>query len=262
MLDLDGLTGVGKSLPLYRNHDSNRIVGHGTAQRENNSLNVAGKLSANNADTQEITDLAGEEFPWQASVGVLPLRLEQVEAGSTIQVNGQSVSGPATIVRAGKLYEVSIVANGADDTTSTKIAATKSKEFPMGFDAWLTAKGLIKAELSESQLTALQAMFDAENAGDKDKNTPSVDAVLQAARDKEKRQAAFGRIIASAIERGMDTTTAERLVQAATNDNLSETDFELTVLRATRHEGSSRAASSHGSDNPEIIEAAIARSIG
>lgn len=260
VIDLDGITGIGKSIPLYRNHDSNRIVGHGTAQRENNSLNVAGKLSANNADTQEITDLAGEEFPWQASVGVQPLRLEQVEAGSTIQVNGQSVSGPATIVRAGRLHEVSIVASGADDTTSTKIAATKSKEFPMGFEAWLTAKGFIKAELSESQLASFQAMFDAENAGGN--NTPSVDAVLQAARDKEKRQAAFGRIIASAMDRGMDTTTAERLVQAATNDNLSETDFELTVLRATRHEGSSRAASSHGSDNPEIIEAAIARSIG
>ena len=263
-IDIAGLSGLGKPIPLYRSHDANRIVGHGTAQRENNSLAVSGKLSANNADTQEIIDLAAEDFPWQASVGVQPLRLEQVEAGSTITVNGQPVSGPATIVRAGRLYEVSIVSNGADDTTSTKIAAklTTQEEKPVGFDAWLTAKGFIKAELSDSQLTSLKAMFESEQKTSNNDGGSTVDEVLRAARARDERQAAYGRIISAAIDRGMDTETAERLVKAASNDNLTETEFELQVLRATRHEGSSRASSQHGNVSAEIIEAALARSIG
>ncbi|MCA9134283.1 MAG: hypothetical protein KDA45_14040, partial [Planctomycetales bacterium] len=264
VVDLDGLTGVGKPIPLYRNHNADRIVGHGTATRKDNSLQLSGKLSANNDDTREIVDLAAEQFPWQASLGAQPLRLEQVEAGAAVTVNGQSIAGPATIVRAARLYEISIVANGADDSTSTKVAAKLPEEdLTMGFDAWLTAKGFIKAELSESQLASLEAMFKAEQQPEPDKKgTKTVDAVLQAARDREARQASYGRVIASAIDRGMDTSTAERLVQAATADNMGETEFELAVLRATRHEGGTRVNSQHGSDSPELIEAAVARSIG
>ncbi len=264
VVDLDHLQGLDKEHAIYRDHDRNRILGSGRTTRAVNSLHTTGSLTNETPDVAEVVLLGKAKFPFEASFGVLPLGLVRVPKGKTEVVNGQTVTGPLYIARPSKLKEVSLVNHGADDSTSLHIAATLPlKEFVMGFEAWLTAKGFIKAELSESQLKALQAMFDAESKGDtKDKTTPSVDAVLQAARDKEKKQAAFGTIISSAIDRGMDTTTAERLVQAASNDNLTETEFELQVLRATRHEGSSRAASSHGSDNPEIIEAAIARQIG
>lgn len=279
VLDLDGLQGVGAAHPLYRNHDRDRIVGHGTTTRDGNALNTAGKLSANNADTEEIVSLAAEEFPWQASVGVQPTRLEQVEPGSSVTVNGQTITGPATIVRAGDLYEVSIVSVGADKTTSTRVAAEQPGVTDMNFSAWLKAKGFVEAELSEGQLKSLKAMYEAEQsdgdgAGSGTAGNPgggngsgsggsSVDVVLQAARDREARHAAYGGIIQAAIERGLNADTAERLVEAAKKDNMSETEFELTVLRASRHEGSDRAFSGRGNDrSPLVIEAALARSCG
>ncbi len=264
VIDLDHLQGLDRDHAIYRDHDRNRILGSGQTTRVGNSLQTTGSLTNDTADVAEVVRLGKANFPFEASVGAQPLGLIRLAKGKTEFVNGQTVTGPLYIARPAKLKETSLVNHGADDSTSLHIAATfPLKELSMGFEAWLTAKGFIKAELSESQLASFQAMFDAELKNDsKEKSTPSVDAVLQAARDREKRQSSYGRIIASAMDRGMDTDTAEKLVAAATNDNLSETDFELTVLRATRHEGSSRAASSHGSDNPEIIEAAIARSIG
>ena len=137
--------------------------------------------------------------PFESSIGAQPVGIVRLAKGKTEVVNGQTVTGPLYIARPAKLKETSLVNHGADDTTSLHIAAKLFEEdSKMGFDAWLLAKGFDKATLSESQLAPLQAAFDAENKGEsKDKNTPSVDAVLQAARDKEKRQSAYGTIIAS-----------------------------------------------------------------
>ncbi len=262
--DQGELQGLEKPHPIYREHDHSRILGSGQTTRVGNSLHTTGSLTNETPDVDEVVRLGSASFPFESSIGAQPVGIVRLGKGKTEVVNGQTVTGPLYIARPAKLKETSLVNHGADDTTSLHIAAKLFEEdSKMGFDAWLLAKGFDKATLSESQLAPLQAAFDAENKGEsKDKNTPSVDAVLQAARDKEKRQSAYGTIIASAMDRGMDTTTAERLVQAASNDNLSETEFELQVLRATRHEGSSRAPSSHRSESPEIIEAAVARSIG
>ncbi len=247
------------------NHDRERIVGHGTATIENNSIALDGKLSAVNDDTKRITDLAAEGFPWQASIGLNPSRLEQVEAGSSVTVNGQLVQGPATIVRAGKLFEVSVVAIGADDTTSTTVAAThsQSKGLTMGFSAWLSSQGFVEASLSEGQLATLKLAYEASQKPPADrKPTSTIDEVLLQAKAREERQAEYARIIASAIDRGLDSETASRLVAAATADNLPSKEFELEVLRLGRHIGSSGRAPSGGNDSPELIEAAMARATG
>ncbi|MGB7323235.1 MAG: Mu-like prophage major head subunit gpT family protein, partial [Rubripirellula sp.] len=57
---------------------------------------------------------------------VTPTRYERVRAGETVEVNGAAVTSPAsgfTLVRAGVLKEVSIVAIGADGNTSVTISA-------------------------------------------------------------------------------------------------------------------------------------------
>lgn len=264
VIDLDHLQGLGKEHAIYRDHDKSRILGSGQTTRIGNSLHTVGNLTNETPDVAEVVRLGKANFPFEASVGAQPLGLVRLAKGKTEIVNGQTVTGPLYIARPSKLKETSLVNHGADDSTSLHIAATHTSSRSlneMNFAKWLEAKGFSASDLNESQLAAMQAMFDAEQVDD-GKGSASVDAVLQAARDRDTRQASYGRIVASALDRGMDTETAERLVKAATSDNLTETEFELTVLRATRHEGSSRASSQHGNVSGEIIEAAVARSIG
>lgn len=270
VVDLDGLD-FSRSVPLLSEHDRQKVVGQGKAARDGNKLLLSGLLQGSNAAREEIIALARDGYVWSLSVGVAPSRIENVPAGRRVTVNGQSFTGPIGIVRAGRLIEVSFVSVPADGDTVAKIAATFDEDLPMNFEAWLTAKGFVKAELSAEQLAPLQAAFKAEQKGagngdgdgDGDGNAPShVDEVLAAARNRESRHASYGRIIQGAIDRGMETETAERLVEAARNDNLSETDFELRVLRATRHNGTDRVASRSNEASNEVLEAALARSIG
>jgi hypothetical protein len=75
----------------------------------------------------QVKTLAANGFSWQASVGVDPDRYSDVLAGSEVEVNGQKLAGPFTLIEAGKLNEVSIVPLGADGSTSARIAAEQAK---------------------------------------------------------------------------------------------------------------------------------------
>ncbi|MEM8735298.1 MAG: hypothetical protein AAGG44_13790 [Planctomycetota bacterium] len=270
-----GINGEGH--PLYMGHDSSRIVGHGSSKVVAGDdgkmhLETNGKLRdpEKHVDAGEIVELAGEDFPWQSSIGAMPDQREFVPAGQKKHINGREQSGPFYAL-SGELNEVSIVPRGADTSTSTSIAAELQQGVvDVGFEAWLKAKGFVKAELSDSAMASLKAMYEAESAGGsasgdggEGEGNPSVDSVIAAAREREQRQEAYGRIVAGAIERGMDSDTAESLVRAASNDNIGETEFELQVLRASRRQGSTDTfANGDGGANPQLIEAAVARATG
>lgn len=259
IIDLDGVQNLGNSMPLFFNHNHERIVGHGVMTRQDNTLTLSGVVSANNADSQQVVALAKAGFPWKSSVGAQVLKTEELKANKSATVNGQVVVGPLLIARQSFVYETSFVTVPADSTTSANVAANGSKiygDIEMDFAAWLSEKGFVQADLTDSATTALQAMFNAES-GDK---PTSVDDVLAGARMKEKRQAVYGEIIQAAIDRGMDTDEAEKLVAAAKESNMSEAEFSLQVLRMGRHQATGYQQARI--DSPELIEAAIARSTG
>jgi hypothetical protein len=70
-------------------------------------------------------------FPWRASVGVEVLETEEVPEGDTREVNGQTVTGPATIVRRGVLREISIVDVAADTRTAVVSAEAAVRQVRM-----------------------------------------------------------------------------------------------------------------------------------
>lgn len=255
IIDLDGLE-LGVSHPVYRQHDEARILGAATTTREGNSLLTAGELYNDTPDVAEVVRLGKKGFPFQASIGVTPTKVEKLPKGKSETINGQAVSGPMYITRKGKLHEVSIVNHGADSTTSSTIAAS-AKGQSMEFEQFVSDSGFAMSDLGAKQLDVLRAAFDKAPPV-----TPpaTVSAVIEAAKNKEARQLAYGRIIASAIDKGMDSETANTLVQAATRDNLGETEFELQVLRLNRHIGGTHVPTS--SESPQIIEAALARQLG
>ena len=258
VVDLDGLD-YSRPAPLLYEHNRQRIVGQGQATRSGNQLMLAGALQGDSPDRLHIATLARDGYQWSVSVGVAPTRTEQIAAGRTVFVNGQTFIGPLAVIRAGKLIEVSFVSVPADSDAVAQVAASHFGVLDMNFSAWLKASGFDEATLSEGQLKILKASFEAQQP---DEVPSSVDQVLASARNREGRHAAYGRIIQGAIDRGMDTNTAERLVAAAQSDNLSETDFELRVLRSTRNSGSTIVASRSNEVTGEVIEASLGRSAG
>ncbi len=171
VVDLAGLRALGTVRPILRDHDPRRIVGH-TSAIENNGrqLRIAGTISGVGPDAAEVVGLAKNGFAWQASIGASIDRLEFVEAGERVSVNGRSFVGPIYIVRASTLAEVSFVAIGADQRTTARVAATITRGETMGFSEWLAARGFVENELTAEQLKYLKAQYDAEIAAAGDPN--------------------------------------------------------------------------------------------
>jgi hypothetical protein len=173
ILDVEGMEIPGQPIPVHRDHDFGKIVGHGTGSKQTGTVYVDGVLSGANAHTQEVRDSAKNGFPWQASIEAEPLRVEEVRPGAEAKVNGRSVSGPIAVFRKSRLKGASFVSLGADPSTKVSVAASH-KEKTMTFKEWLVAKGFSPEALTEDQTKLLQATYDAEQAAAK-KTTPAGD---------------------------------------------------------------------------------------
>lgn len=264
VVDLEGLEGTDRKLPLLMGHDHGRVVGHGEARREQNTLVLDGVIGAENEDSKEVLTLAKSGFPWKASIGAEIRKIEEVRAGRKATVNGQEIVGPITIARRSYLLETSFVAVPADSSTSAAVAATNNlkeqTDMDKDFQTFIEASGYDAADLSESQLNPLRVAYD--NQRNNDADVPSsIDQVLEAARQKAHRANGYSRIIEAAMDKGMGVETAEKLVEAAKSDNLSETEFELQVLRLSRHQGST-SVPSKGKGSAAVIEAALGMAVG
>lgn len=268
IVDLSGVKASNASIAILRDHDPGRVVGHTSKVEIGKQIDVEGTVSGAGADAQEVAQASKNGFPWQASIGASPDRIEILAEGKTAVVNGIAVTGPLNIVRASTLYEVSFVAIGADTNTSASVAANFSKENGMNFTEWLKAKGWEEATLSDEQRKVLKASFDAEqlqasggvsangsakpvNAGNdgaaegEDPAQAVIKATRAAVAQENKRLAKVQKlcaghpdIAAKAIEEGWD-----------------ETKTELEVLRASRPQAPGAIVRSSES-TPAILTAA------
>lgn len=166
VIDLSGLTASAPT-PILLDHETTRIVGH-AEQIENSgtSLKVSGVISGASKEAEQVVASAGLGFPWKASVGARPDKMEFVGEGVTATANGKTFKGPVYIARKATLGEVSFVAMAADSKTSAKVAATAAfyrKGNDMEFQKWVEALfGGIVPELTDQQNAALQSRYDAE----------------------------------------------------------------------------------------------------
>ena len=81
VVELKGVRTVNRT-PLLRSHNSERIVGH----VENvlvtaNGIRFQGVISGVCPDTDEVLAASQNGFPWQASIGAMPERMERVLEG-------------------------------------------------------------------------------------------------------------------------------------------------------------------------------------
>jgi len=116
-IDVDGITAKNK-MPVFREHTRDLIVGYSLSHRkEAGKFMVTGRFSGVTDAAKEVQALANDGFPWQASIGVRPLKILSLEQGATSEVNGSELEGPAEIWLESEVFETSFVALGADDNT-------------------------------------------------------------------------------------------------------------------------------------------------
>ena len=129
---------------------------------------MAGIISGENADAQQVIASSKKGFPWKASIGAMPAAngLEFIGDGISTKVNGKTFKGPLIIARKASMREVSFVAIGADAKTSVKVAATaaNSRESNMKpeLQAYIEAMGLVVTELRDDQIAKIEAKYEAE----------------------------------------------------------------------------------------------------
>jgi hypothetical protein len=167
VIDLKGLSASRRTTVLLE-HDYRRIVGQSLElQNDRRRLTLSGIITGDTDDPNEAAHVvvthARNGFVWAASVGVSPEVTEPIAEGQKVRVNGQEFSGPLTVVRKGRLGEVSLVAVGADETGRAKVAASgrTGEALAMNFEQWLEAQGFDPASLSGQQKTSLKAAFAA-----------------------------------------------------------------------------------------------------
>jgi phage major head subunit gpT-like protein len=194
-VDLDGLTGLGKAMPILREHDRTRIVATATPSRVGQTIQADGRLVGNSADRQQVEELAADGYSWQASVGVRPSLVERVKAGVKAVVNGIAVEGPAYVARKSRLLETSIVTIGADAESFVGIAAN--------------------------------------DPGDGDTPPPSSNTI-QAMVDERKRRDGIEALSIGFIKAGADIDTVKAAMEQAIRAGTSVNEFELQQLRDHR----------------------------
>ena len=267
VVDLAGLSVPGQGRPILMSHDPAQIVGH-TDRIEvgDNRLRVEGVISGVGAAAQEVVALAGNGFPWQASVGLSVERMEYVDAGNVVTVNGRKVAGPVAVARKTTLGEVSFVAMGADPATSASVAATHkgTEENEMSeFDKWVSGLGLDPAELTDAQRTGLQAKYEARATppAPKISGEDEFQAIINKTRTEDARQGEIRRLVAQALEDGViPVDEAETMGRLAIKANWDPTKLELEILRRGR--ATYPGVASRRDSMPEdgrVIEAAVCK---
>jgi hypothetical protein len=268
VIDLAGLTAASESIPFLYQHDPSQIVGHGVAAIGPDSIRVSGQVSGVGQAASEVTALAANGFRWQMSVGVSPSRIEQVDAGATATANGRQFTGPAVIVRAGELREVSFVAIGADGRTAASVAASY-RGAVMTYEQWLQARGWDAAQLTAEQSATLRAAYDAEQAPPAPPAKPiqaaappvdvsaivasAVSQAMAAARDQQEAAA-----VLASFESRVEPQALAGIRASATSQGWNRDRVELECRRAARPEAPAIHVTA-SAINPEALEVGILR---
>lgn len=200
VIDLAGAKAA-EPIAVLLDHDSTQIIGQSTKVTVSaDSVDVEGFVTG---DTENETDPARKVvlhaqngFIWKASLGGDIGRLERVEAGELVKVNGRDFAGPIYVARSVSIDEVSLLSIPADKTTSTKVAARKKEITAMDFHEWLKAKGFDPTNLEDAQRDTLLKAFQGEQAalqaGKKDQaGGGTIGDVLAPLRAREARRQAL-----------------------------------------------------------------------
>lgn len=107
-------------VPALLLHDRSQRVGFGRLSIKDNALLIDGQLLDNDHAKSIIKD-ASAGFPWQMSAHVNSDDSYELAEGESVQVNGQPITYPCTILKNAVIREVSFTPTGVDNHTSAVI---------------------------------------------------------------------------------------------------------------------------------------------
>ncbi len=119
-IDVSGIKFKGKRFPILEQHELGRKIGVSNAppKIKDNQV-VFDKINLlKNEVAQEFKSNLDEGFPYQASIGIKPLVIEELMDDQTAEVNGYKMKGPGSIIRKSEFKEASVCVFGADPNTS------------------------------------------------------------------------------------------------------------------------------------------------
>ena len=265
VIDLAGLEATGPK-PILLNHSSQQIVGHGEAEVSARTVKVSGSISGGGSAAEEVRASGRNGFPWKASVGVSVQRVEFVERDATAKANGLTIKGPANIVRAGTLQEVSFVPIAADSRTSVQVAASLKEGNPMDekLKAYIEAAGFDPDQLNDAQVEHFKAEL-AKQVKPEPKEDPkpvtasgvvSEDPILahrKAMAAEAQRVAELGKICAGNAD----------IYAKAIGEGWDANKAKLEVLLAERGNGPAvHGTSGNAMPDSQVVECAFSRSAG
>lgn len=238
-----------RDIAVLRGHDTDRIVGHGRAEKTDDTVSLAGVVSADNEHSREFVSAGRSGFPWQASVGLSGIKPERIARGVTRKVNGRSVSGPAYVLRNAQLDEISVLPIGADRSTSVSIAAGKAAKGATTmtkFERWASDLGIDLEALDDSQRADLQARFEfdpskkPDDGGNDDFSlSGGIDEIFEDARRERQRLDAIGKLSRKFCAEFPDAVDKlQEVFLAAEKDRaVTPRDVEVQALLVTRDYG-------------------------
>ena len=245
IVDIEGVS-FAENVVLLWHHDHEEPIGHstGVTATQAEGIWVSGILSAgrDNPQVARIVEMSKNGFPWQSSMGATIKRREFLEAGEKTTVNGNEVEGPLEIAREVEIYEASILPLGADSSTSTSVAASKTpllptrvnKEKNMDFKAWLQAKGFELAALTDEVKASLKKMFEKEIEAEKQSKEALEAAKTQSKGELEKLQLKIAEMErVDGIKAACGSENGD-LQKKAIEDNWSVSQVEASVEAITK----------------------------
>ena len=145
--------------PILIEHDRSQRAGFAKLAISQDGITIADGTLLDNDSGKAISSESDAGFPWQMSVHIEPDSIEEIKAGGTAVVNGQTVTGPAVVFRNNTIREVSFTPTGVDKNTdaialSASAAAeptTTQKDDPMNMDELNAKVTALEASLKASQ---------------------------------------------------------------------------------------------------------------
>ncbi len=181
VIDLNGLEAEGEiPIPIKHNTDDEMILGQTDSDGIKNSgtdLWLSGPVTADpeqSPSVKRVLTMGKNGHTWQASVGAKVEESYDVAAGVTIEVNGQSLTGPFTHATRSVLRETSVLGMGADKNTRVILAQQKGQI--MSFEEWLlSVMGLDASTLNDAARSVFMEQYEAQQGGGEDTEVEAED---------------------------------------------------------------------------------------
>ena len=176
IFDLDSMK-IKRRIPALLEHSPRQRAGVINEHSINHQqgLVVSGDLMSNEFGTEVARD-SDDGFPWQMSVRIEPSSVEEIQADTSVTVNGKVHQGPITVFRGGRIREVSFCALGADDNTNAVAAShnpTQSSKEDTDVDLEQAKAKIQELEGQVNTLTEQNKQFAA------DKRNSAIDALAK-----------------------------------------------------------------------------------